>query len=70
MDAQAEAEVEELLEERSQRKAEKTAGKRSTQILASKSLDEIFADDDDIPYHGTVSDKSVDDIITSLEQKK
>ena len=69
-DAQTEAEVEELLEEHSQKKAEKTAGKRSTQILASKSLDEIFADDDDIPSHGTVSDKTVDDILASLEQKK
>lgn len=50
-------------------KTEKTAGKRSTQILASKSLDDIFSDDDDRTYSRSMTDKAVDDILAGINRK-
>lgn len=49
-------------------RAEKTAGKRSTQILASKSLDDIFSDDDDRTYSRSMSDRAVDDILAGINR--
>ncbi len=50
------------------RRTEKLAGKRSTQILASKSLEDIFSDDDDRSYSGNVNDKAVDDILAGINR--
>lgn len=49
---------------------EKNAGKRSTQILASKSLDDIFSDDDDRTYARNMNDKAVDDILAGLNRRE
>ncbi len=51
-------------------KPERTAGKRSSQILASKSLDDFFADDDDPHSTRNVRDKAVDDILASINSRK
>lgn len=52
-------------------KPEKTAGKRSSQILASKSLDDLFADDDDFPRSSRNNgDRSVDDILAGINSRK
>ncbi|MDE6728366.1 MAG: hypothetical protein K2J80_10585, partial [Oscillospiraceae bacterium] len=50
-------------------KPEKTAGKRSAQILASKSFDDLLSDDDDVSYSRSRSDKAVDDILSGLNRK-
>lgn len=51
-------------------RTEKTAGKRSTQILASKSLDDIFSDDDDRAYSRSMNDKAVDDILAGINRSE
>lgn len=51
-------------------KIEKTAGKRSTQILASKSFDDILSDDDDSAYSRNMNDKAVDDILAGLSRRE
>lgn len=51
-------------------KPEKSAGKRSTQILASKSFDDLLSDDDDPSYSRVTNDKSVDDILASINNRK
>jgi len=50
----------------------RTARKRSTQIIASKSMDELFADDDDTRGHNRRSsgDSVFNDILTEAERKK
>lgn len=51
-------------------KTEKLAGKRSAQILASRGLDDLFADDSDMPAarrHNT-ADSAVDDILAGLSK--
>lgn len=50
-------------------KTEKTAGKRSTQILASKSFDDLLSDDDD-PSYSRGSDKAVDDILAGINNNR
>lgn len=50
-------------------KPEKTAGKRSTQILASKSFDDLLSDDDDKEYPQSKRDKALDDILAGLTRK-
>lgn len=49
---------------------EKTAGKRSTQILASKNFNDLLSDDDDPAYSRGSNDKSVDDILASINNRK
>lgn len=51
---------------------EKTAGKRSTQILASKGLDDLFSDEDDERSSSSrrIGDTAVDDILAGLERDK
>lgn len=51
-------------------KPEKTAGKRSTQIIASKSFDDLLSDDDDTTYSRSRTDKAVDDILAGLTRRK
>ena len=51
-------------------KPERTAGKRSSQILASKSLDDFFADDDEPHSSRNISDKTVDDILAGINSRK
>lgn len=49
----------------------RTARKRSTQIIASKGLDELFSDDDDSRDRRRSSgDSVVDDILAGVERKK
>ena len=50
-------------------KTEKAAGKRSTQILASKSFDDLFSDDDDTSY-SRGGDKAVDDILAGINSNR
>lgn len=50
-------------------KPEKTAGKRSTQILASKSFDDLLSDDDDREYPQSKRDKALDDILSGLTRR-
>lgn len=51
-------------------KPEKTAGKRSSRILASKSFDDLLSDDDDdAAYSRSRSDKAVDDILSGLNRR-
>lgn len=57
-------------EESSAPKIEKSAGKRSTQILASKSFDDILSDDDDRAYSRNMNDKAVDDILAGLSRRE
>lgn len=51
-------------------KSDKAAGKRSTQILASKSFDDLLSDDDDAEYSRSRTDKAVDDILAGLNRRK
>lgn len=52
-------------------KPEKVAGKRSTQILASKNIDDLFADDDDRAFPGRANNNSpVDDIFNNITRRK
>lgn len=52
-------------------KLEKGAGKRSTQILASKNIDDLFSDDDDDrSFPGRVNSNPVDDILDSIKRRK
>lgn len=67
---QSNASAEESAQTPSRAKPEKTAGKRSTQIIASKSFDDLLADDDDTSYSGSRSDKAVDEILAGLNRKK
>lgn len=46
------------------------AAKRSTQILASKSFDDLLSDDDDRSYARERNDKAVDDILASIDHRK
>ena len=48
---------------------QKGAGKRSTQILASKSFDDLLSDDDEASYSRGGSDRAVDDILAGLNRK-
>lgn len=49
----------------------RTARKRSTQIIASKGLDDLFSDDDDTPNRRRTSgDTVVDDILAGVDRKK
>ncbi|MDE6733761.1 MAG: hypothetical protein K2J77_12920 [Oscillospiraceae bacterium] len=50
-------------------KLDKTAGKRSTQILASKSFDDLLSDDDDNEYPQSKRDKALDDILSGLTRR-
>lgn len=50
-------------------KIEKTAGKRSTQILASKSFEDLLSDDDDNEYPQSKRDKALDDILSGLTRR-
>lgn len=50
-------------------KLEKTAGKRSTQILASKSFDDLLSDDDDNEYPQSKRDKALDDILSGMSRR-
>lgn len=50
-------------------KVDKNAGKRSTQILASKSYDDLLSDDDDNEYPQSKRDKALDDILSGLTRK-
>ena len=51
-------------------KFEKSAGKRSTQILASKNFDDLLSDDDDKSYSRGPNDTAVDDILASINDRK
>ena len=51
-------------------KPEKTAGKRSTQILASKSFDDLLSDDDEQAYSRGTHDSAVDEILSSINNRK
>lgn len=64
------SEDEALVSRTAHQKTEKTAGKRSTQILASKSFDDLLSDDDDFSYSGGINDKAVDDILAGIDHKK
>lgn len=48
---------------------ERTAGKRSSQILASKSFDDLLSDEDDRSYRNN-NDEAVDDILASIDRGK
>lgn len=50
-------------------KLDKSAGKRSTQILASKSFDDLLSDDDDREYPQSKRDKALDDILSGLTRR-
>lgn len=50
-------------------KIEKGAGKRSTQILASKSFDDLLSDDDEKDYPQSKRDRALDDILSGLSRK-
>ena len=50
-------------------KTEKAAGKRSTQILASKSFDDLLSDDDD-PSYSRGGGKAVDDILAGINNNR
>lgn len=50
-------------------KTEKTAGKRSTQILASKRFDDLLSDDDDRSYPRG-GNKAVDDILAGINNNR
>lgn len=50
-------------------KLDKSAGKRSTQILASKSFDDLLSDDDDNEYPQSKRDKALDDILSGLTRR-
>lgn len=49
-------------------KRQKTTGKRSTQILASKRVDDLISDDDDIRDKKRINDDIVDDIISGFKK--
>lgn len=51
---------------------EKPSGKRSTQILASKGLEDLFSDDDDEPVTTSrrTDDSAVNDILSGLDRDK
>lgn len=49
-------------------KRPKTTGKRSTQILASKRVDDLISDDDDIRDKKRIKDDVVDDIISGIKK--
>lgn len=51
-------------------KPEKTSGKRSTQILASKGLNDLLSDDDENAYSRSAGDRAVDEILAGLDRKK
>lgn len=51
-------------------KSEKTSGKRSTQIIASKGFDDLLSDDDDTAYSRSRTDKAVDDILAGLDRRQ
>ena len=51
-------------------KLEKTAGKRSTQILASKNFDDLLSDDDEPSYSRGTNNTAVDDILASINDRK
>ena len=55
---------------RSRSKPEKGAGKLSTQILASKSFDDLLSDDDDTSYSRSASNSTVDDILAGLDRRQ
>lgn len=48
----------------------RTARKRSTQIIASKGLDDLFSDDDDVRGPRRSSGDSVNDILSGVDRKK
>lgn len=50
-------------------KPEKTAGKRSTQILASKSFDDLLSDDDEKEYPQSKRDRALDDIFSGFSRR-
>ncbi|MDE7230686.1 MAG: hypothetical protein K2N56_09420 [Oscillospiraceae bacterium] len=49
-------------------KRQKTAGKRSTQILASKRVDDLISDDDDVRDKNRIRDDIVDDILSGIRK--
>lgn len=49
-------------------KRPRTTGKRSTQILASKRVEDLFSDDDDIRDKKRIKDDIVDDIISGIKK--
>lgn len=49
-------------------KRPKTAGKRSTQILASKRVDDLFSDDEDVRDKNRIRDDVVDDILSGIRK--
>lgn len=51
-------------------KNEKASGKRSTQILASKGLNDLLSDDDENAYSRSAGDRAVDEILAGLNRKK
>ena len=57
-------------DEADSRAAYPTAGKRSAQILASKSFNDLLSDDDDPSYSKGRSDTAVDDILASINNRK
>lgn len=46
----------------------KTAGRRSSQIIASKRVEDLISDDDDIRDRNRIHDNPVDDIISGLKK--
>lgn len=57
-----------LEEDASRNVPERTAGKRSARILASKNFDDLLSDDDEKPYSRSRSDKAVDDILAGIDR--
>lgn len=49
-------------------KRPKSAGKRSTQILASKNVDDLISDDDDVRDKNRIKDDVVDDILSGIRK--
>ncbi len=49
-------------------KRQKTTGKRSTQILASKRVDDLISDDDDVRDKNRIKDDIVDDILSGIRK--
>ena len=49
-------------------KRPKTTGKRSTQILASKRVDDLFSDDDDVRDKNRIKGDVVDDILSGIRK--
>lgn len=49
-------------------KRPKTSGKRSTQILASKRVDDLISDDDDVRDKNRIKDDVVDDILSGIRK--